>query len=194
MAIFKKEFNISTLIENNVIYDHFMPHTNKKFEILESLKKHSAALIWNMMSFSEKFLDHMEPINLISDYFGEKYALYIAFMFHHLGWLIMPSFLGTLLFIYQLYRGFKYQEEGMNLIDSYSLQVDNWANYIYIIFITLWSTFYLESWKRKHASISYTWGLEERKDQIERSVKLTQKNTEYKFNEQKGLKEKVVVG
>ena len=39
LSIFKKEFNVETLIENNVVYEHFMPHTSKKYEILESLNK-----------------------------------------------------------------------------------------------------------------------------------------------------------
>ena len=182
-AIFKKEFNIDTLIENNVVYEHFMPHTNKKHEILESLRKNSWALTFNMIKFSETFLDHMEPINLIADYFGEKYALYMAFMFHHLGWLILPGIVGTALFLFHIYNGIKFKEEGDTVLESYSNAVDSPWNYLYIIFITLWSTAYLESWKRKHATISYVWGLEERKDQIERSVKLKQSNTEYVFNE-----------
>ena len=66
-------------------------------------------------------------------------------------------------------------------------------NYGYIILVTLWSTFYLESWKRKHETLSYIWGLNERKEQIERSVKLPQTNTEYVFNQMKGKREKVVL-
>ena len=166
-----------------------MPHTSKKYEIIESLNKNTKSLIWNMLSFGDTFLDHMEPINLIADYFGEKYALYLAFMFHHLGWLILPGTLGTILFLMHLSLGIKHRTEDITILESYSKEVDSVMNYGYIVLITLWATFYIESWKRKHATLSYIWGLEERKDQIERSVKLTQSNTEYIFNSQKGKKE-----
>ncbi len=106
-AIFKQEFNVGTLEENNVVHEHFMPHTSKKYEIIESLNKKSKSLLWHMLSFSDSFLDHMEPINLIADYFGEKYALYLTFMFHHVGWLILPGVLGTILFIMQFAYGIK---------------------------------------------------------------------------------------
>ena len=107
MTIFRKEFNIDTLIENNVVYEHFMPHTSKKHEIIESLNKNAKSLIWSMVSFSDAFLYHMEPMNLIADYFGEKYALYLTFMYHHVGWLILPGVLGCILFIMQLSMGIK---------------------------------------------------------------------------------------
>ena len=98
--IFKKEFNVNTLIEGGVVYEHFMPHTSKKYEIIESLQKHRLRLIFNMLSMTESFLKHFEPINLIADYYGEKYAMYLAFFFHHIGWLLVPAVFGTILFVY----------------------------------------------------------------------------------------------
>ena len=96
---------MKTLIEGGVIEENFMPHTSKKNEIIESLDKHKTKLIWNMLSMTESFLDHFEPINLIADYYGEKYAIFLAFFFHHIGWLIIPAIFGTLLFIYHLVLG-----------------------------------------------------------------------------------------
>ena len=32
---------------------------------------------------------------------------------------------------------------------AYLTNVDNTVNYLYIMFIALWSVFYVESWKRK---------------------------------------------
>jgi len=96
---FKKEFNVRTLIEGGVIYEHFMPHTSKKYEIIESLDKHMKSLVWNNLSMSDSFMDHFEPINLIADYYGEKYAFYIAFMLHHIGWILVPAVVGGTLFI-----------------------------------------------------------------------------------------------
>jgi len=83
-----------------------MPHTSKKNEILESLNKHISSLIWNNLSMTDSFMGHFEPINLIADYYGEKYAMYLAFFLHHVGWLLIPAVFGTILFIYHLILGF----------------------------------------------------------------------------------------
>lgn len=194
MKTYKNEFNVATLVENQVIYDHFMTHTSKKEEIVESILNWKWKLIRSMLSFSERFLDNLEPINLVSDYYGAKYAFYLAFLLHHIAWLIPPAIVGSLLFFMQVYLTFKDQVEGQSFIQSYTEAVDNVWNFPYIIFITLWSTFYVESWKRKEASIGYMWGLEERREQIMSSTKVQQENSEYIFNSEKGKREKVVRG
>ena len=112
LSIFKREFNVETLIEGGVVYEHFMLHSSKRLELGSSINRHGKKLFFSLMSLSESFLDNFEPINLIADYYGEKYALYLAFFFHHMAWLIYPSIFGTLLFAYQIYLGFVQQEEG----------------------------------------------------------------------------------
>ena len=107
MAIFEKEFNMQTLIDGNIIYDHYMPHTRKKYEIIESLEKHGHMLIWKFLSMGDTFMDNFEPLNLIADYYGEKYALYLAFFMHHISWLLIPAVIGTALFITHLVLGFR---------------------------------------------------------------------------------------
>ncbi len=107
MAIFEQEFNMQTLIDGNIIYDHFMPHSRKKYEIIESLEKHGIRLIWTFLSMGDTFMQHFEPLNLIADYYGEKYALYMAFFMHHIGWLFIPAIVGTALFITHLVLGYQ---------------------------------------------------------------------------------------
>jgi len=98
-SIFKKEFKMSTLVEGKVVYEHFMPHTSKKYEIIESLDKHVKWLIFHNISMTDSFMNHFEPINLIADYYGEKYALYLAFVLHHIGWILVPAVVGGALFV-----------------------------------------------------------------------------------------------
>ena len=88
-----------TLIDGGVIIEHFMPHTSKKYEIVESLDEHVKSLIWHFLSMGDSFKDHFEPINLIADYFGEKYALYLAFILHHIAWICIPAVVGGALFV-----------------------------------------------------------------------------------------------
>ena len=164
MAVFEKEFNMQTLIDGGVVFEHFMPHTSKKHEIIDSLEKHSKNLIFSMLSFSDTFMEYFEPINLIADYYGEKYALFFAFFFHHVSWMIVPAVFGTAITIMHLVKGAQAMEEGDWFLTSYLKQTDTVVNYFYIMLIALWSTFYVESWKRKQATISYLWGLDEKKE------------------------------
>ena len=106
-AKFKQEFNVRTLIEGGVVFEHFMPHTSKKFEIIDSLDKHVLKLIFNFVSMGEGFRDHFEPINLIADYYGEKYALYLAFILHHIGWITIMAVAGSAIWILHLVLGAK---------------------------------------------------------------------------------------
>ena len=102
---------------------------------------------------TDSFMGHFEPINLIADYYGEKYAMYLAFFLHHVGWLMIPAVFGTILFIYHLVLGAETQKEDETYLIAYLRSVDTPINYLYILFIALWSTFYIESWKRKQATI-----------------------------------------
>lgn len=36
-------------------------------------------------------------------------------------------------------------------------------NYVYVIFMAIWSTCYFESWKRKQAVVSFVWGMQDLK-------------------------------
>ena len=103
--IFKKEFSIETLQEGGVILEHFMLHTSRKYAIVESWNKHKKKLTLAM--YGNNWTKHSEPINLIANYYGEKQAMYFAFLIHHTGWLIVPCIVGTLLFLYQFYNGMK---------------------------------------------------------------------------------------
>jgi hypothetical protein len=71
--------------------------------------------------------------------------------------------------------------------------VDTPWNYFYILFISLWSTFYVESWKRKQATIQYLWGLNEKEEQIKKSVKRQQRGNEYIYDDQRGEVRKTVM-
>lgn len=72
--------------------------------------------------------------------------------------------------------------------------MDTPVNYFYILFTSLWSTIYVESWKRKQATIQYLWGLNEKEEQIKKSIKRPQSGNEYVYDEQRGEVYKTVMG
>ena len=73
--------------------------------------------------------------------------------------------------------------------------IDTPINFFYIVFISFWSTFYVESWKRKQAAIQYLWGLNEKEEQIKQNIKLPQENTQRVYDEDQGqVVEKIMDG
>jgi hypothetical protein len=87
---------------------------------------------------------------MVKNYYGEKFAFEYAFLIHYEAWLIVPSFLGIILFFYQLHR---YKVSG-----EYKESLDSPLNGIYGIFIAIWATAFVESWQRKQKTIQYIWG------------------------------------
>ena len=84
MALFEEEFDINVLMEAKVIISHVMCHTTNKTAIMESFQKYQWRLFVSLI-VGESWVDYMEPICLIADYYGEKMALFMAFLMHHVG-------------------------------------------------------------------------------------------------------------
>ena len=100
-----EEFDISVLQKTNVISKHFMLHNVSKRAIAQSWKMHRWALVRNML-WGDSWIKHMEPISLIADYYGEKQALFFAFLIHHIGQLVVPSAFGMILNGYHIYTAY----------------------------------------------------------------------------------------
>ena len=95
-----------------MVYQHFMLHTQKKYEIVDSISRNKVKLLFSMLSMGSQFKQYFEPINLIADYYGEKYALYLAFFIHHMAWLMPLTILGSVLFVWHLINAFLNYESG----------------------------------------------------------------------------------
>ena len=76
---------------------------------------------------------------------------------------------------------------------AYLEEIDTPLNYLYLIAISVWSTVFVESWKRKQNTIKYLWALEEKRHNIKKSVKREQKNAEYVVERISGQKRKLVL-
>jgi hypothetical protein len=97
-------------------------------------------LEWYWRPFAQPFAD-------IRDYFGEKVALYYAWMGHFTVFLIVPAVLAILMELYYFGRGEQVQETGID-----------WGTYAYSFCIITWSMVYVQSWKRECFTIALKWG------------------------------------
>ncbi|CAB4381280.1 unnamed protein product [Rhizophagus irregularis] len=95
-----------------------------------------------------------QPLDKIRLYFGEKVALYFAWLGFYTSWLSIASVVGTIVVIYGLleYHVFHSGKE-----NDFSIIWDNALTAPFAFFMAVWSTCFLETWKRYNASIAYDW-------------------------------------
>ena len=85
---------------------------------------------------------------MIKNYYGEKYAFEFAYLLHYQAWLFLPAFGGILL---SVYSGLLYGEgatDGTHPSRRFNNAIDTELNAIFGIFVALWATLFVESWKR----------------------------------------------
>jgi anoctamin-10/anoctamin-7 len=85
-----------------------------------------------------------QPVDEVKDYYGEKIGLYFLWLGHYTAWLIPASVVGFGCWI--------------NVAAK-----DNDPNAVimpyFAAFVALWSTLFLESWKRKEKTYAMRWGM-----------------------------------
>jgi hypothetical protein len=78
----------------------------------------------------------------LNEYYGSQISLYFGWLAFYSNILIIPSVAGGVLFLFQLYSG----------------HVDNaWSPY-FMLLLCVWSSAFMELWKRRSATLSYCWG------------------------------------
>jgi len=91
----EKELDIDYLKKSGVIKDHFPIHMPERAEVEKSWKEYKWRLTRGMIWTG--FLENMQPLNFIRDYYGEKFGFYFAWLIHYTGWLISVAIIGFVL-------------------------------------------------------------------------------------------------
>ncbi|KAF4659339.1 hypothetical protein FOL46_006625 [Perkinsus olseni] len=89
-------------------------------------------------------------IEAIRDYYGEKVALYFAFLYTLCWWLLPPAGIGIICFLVQqvYWRPTDPATEPLRIVmDS-----------LYALMIAVWATVFLEAWKRRQTWFTFRWG------------------------------------
>lgn len=103
--------------------------------------------------YSPSWVKYIEPLNMIKNYYGEKFAFQFAFLLHYEAWLIIPSIGGVFVLIRMGYIYYVQRDLDRAL--------DTDANGIFGLLLALWATCFFESWKRKQKTIQYLWDCSE---------------------------------
>ncbi|KAF8945156.1 Anoctamin-7 [Haplosporangium gracile] len=98
-----------------------------------------------------------QPLEDIRHYYGEKVALYFAWIGHYTKWLTWAALAGVLFLIYgvsnHFIKGPAGEGIGGQLVDVF----DNALTLPYALFMSVWSALFVEYWKRKSAVLAYEW-------------------------------------
>ena len=90
-------------MQAGIIESHYPLHNGDIIErIQEVYKKYKFKLMIGMLTGN--YYKYMEPINMIKNYYGEKYAYLVAFHIHYMAWLIIPSVLSIVVFAKSAYE------------------------------------------------------------------------------------------
>ncbi|KAH9525321.1 Anoctamin-4 [Bulinus truncatus] len=183
----KNKFGIKNMLSNNSYLAAFPLHegeyTSEHSLLTEGPRnqRHLLYETWAKPGAWYKF----QPLDHIRLYFGEKIAIYFAWLGYYTGLLIPAGLVGLAIFIYGLARMPFHQASNEicsdNAPGNYTMcplcdkQCDYWqlkssciysrvtyvfdneATVAFAAFMALWSTVFHEMWKRKAAEIEYDW-------------------------------------
>lgn len=143
--IISEELETDTLIHSGVILDTMNLHDLKKRKLMEKCIQDN---IWGLVFgfINTRFRAHTKALDYVADYYGEKTGFYFAWLIHYTSWLLIPSVVGAIIYAIQVINYLSRDEiDATEFIDA----TDTVLNVIYSIFVALWTTFFVESWKRK---------------------------------------------
>jgi|Transcript_86460 hypothetical protein len=120
--------DIGQMMHDCDVNSFFPLHENRKLVDLD--KNWFQAFVWGT------------SINKVRDYFGERIAMYFLFMSHFIKWLILPSICGTGLWAAGVIYG----------------SPDNYAAFIVVFGMSIWSIFFVHFWRRNAATHAVKWG------------------------------------
>ncbi|RVE56292.1 hypothetical protein OJAV_G00219610 [Oryzias javanicus] len=175
---------ISTLIAKGV-YDSAFPLHDGDYKVIGHLEERNDRQVlheeWARYSAFYKY----QPIDLVRKYFGEKIGLYFAWLGVYTQLLIPASIVGIIVFGYGVATvdtnlpSLEMCDERLNFTmcplcdgacDFWHLSTacgtarashlfDNPATVFFAIFMSLWAVLFLEHWKRRQISLSFSWDL-----------------------------------
>ncbi|KAM5228660.1 anoctamin-7 [Ctenodactylus gundi] len=148
-------------------------------------------LYWHWARWSK--WSKYQPLDHVRRYFGEKVALYFAWLGFYTGWLLPAAVVGTVVFLVGCFMVFSDTptQELCHSSDSFEMcplcpdcpfwllsstctlaqagrLFDHDGTVFFSLFMALWAVLLLEYWKRKSATLAYRWDCSDYEDIEER--------------------------
>ncbi|KAG0344099.1 Anoctamin-5 [Podila humilis] len=99
-----------------------------------------------------------QPLDLVNAYFGERIGVYFAWLGHYTKWLTIPATVGIAVFVFGVINAAR-----LNKLDATPNALfaifDNALTMPFALFMSIWSTVYIEFWKRANQYYAYRWNM-----------------------------------
>lgn len=144
------EINTTMYLKSGAISKIFPLHEPaKKLWLINNWAKASNIFGSRQQFGTEEKKYRFQPLLEIKNYFGEEIAFYFAWLGFYTLWLLFASIVGIIIFIFWLADKFGPNNGSISL----------WPVIIYSIFLAIWSTLFLEYWKRRNSTLAFEWGV-----------------------------------
>ncbi|RHY28036.1 hypothetical protein DYB32_006913 [Aphanomyces invadans] len=100
-----------------------------------------------------------QPLDSIREYFGERIAFYFAYLGHYTTFMVYAAVVGALVFTAQRFIGDTRQNFGKE--EVLVLSHTPYLIPAFGFFMCVWSTIFLETWKREQNVLAMKWGMSE---------------------------------
>ncbi|KAF9315075.1 Anoctamin-7 [Podila horticola] len=142
---------LKTVMDKSAFSDMFALHDGSYKSKVKPLPNRRTWLYHNWVRSGRT-----QPLEEIRFYYGEKIALYFAWIGHYTKWLIWAAIAGVLFLIYGLAAG-GIKLDGTDSNKNYLAVFDNALTLPYALFMSVWAALFVEYWKRKSNVLAYTW-------------------------------------
>ncbi|KAF9909946.1 hypothetical protein EC991_007750 [Linnemannia zychae] len=99
-----------------------------------------------------------QPLDLVNAYYGERIGVYFAWLGHYTKWLTLPSIVGVAVFVFGIINA-----AHLNKLDATPNALfaifDNVLTMPFALFMSVWSTVYIEFWKRANQYYAFRWNM-----------------------------------
>lgn len=138
LAMINSEIDTGVLQENNIILCHFPLNDENLDELRENWG--NFAMFWKPQN-----------LNKVRNYFGEKIAMYFAWLEYYIIWLIFPGVLGVIVFVFQHFYGDIMTKGGRMSVSDILLL-------LFSCILAMGSTVLHQVWIRRQSELSWMWG------------------------------------
>ncbi|KAG0256251.1 Anoctamin-5 [Mortierella polycephala] len=99
-----------------------------------------------------------QPLDMVNAYYGERIGIYFGWLGHYTKWLTLPAVVGTMVFVYGVINA-----ASLNKLDATPNVLfaifDNVLTMPFALFMSIWSSVYIEFWKRANQYYAFRWNM-----------------------------------
>lgn len=151
------EFSPIVNITGEAKIDNISSYVKNQKNLIENFNEIRDSWKFKVLQFFEKF-----PEEKIRNYFGEKVCLYYHFICFYSRYLCLITFIGVIVYILQMTDS--YESMNIEIFSKQGIQKSRYimvVNTFYTFFVIIWSTIFVEMWKRNQARYAAYWGMDD---------------------------------